>query len=84
MRGQSGHRVIGTGPYTGHVGLEADEKLDISPERRSRGKEVALSRKKQRKGGCFVEEEADGESNWASTGCSVANQDTEPSSRGSP
>ena len=84
MHGQSGHGVVSTGQYTSHVGLEADEKLDISLERRSRGREVALSWKKQRKRGCSVKDEADGESNWVSTGCSVANQDTKPSSRRSP
>jgi hypothetical protein len=34
MRGHSLHRVIDTGPYIGHVGREADEELDISPERK--------------------------------------------------
>ena len=47
VRGQSVHRVIGTGPYTGHVGRGADEELDIS-----------LERKKQKNG---EEEQEDGE-----------------------
>ena len=34
VRGQSVHRVIGTGPYTGHGERGADEEVDISPERK--------------------------------------------------
>lgn len=53
VRGQSVHRVIGTGPYTGHVERGADEEVDISPERKkqrnwSRGRRTRRWGKKQR------------------------------------
>ena len=53
VRGQSVHRVIGTGPYTGHVERGADEEVDISPERKKqrnclRGRRTRRWGKKQR------------------------------------
>jgi hypothetical protein len=70
MHGHSVHRVIGTGPYTGHRGLEADKKLDISPERKKKRNSCSVQGRSR---GITREEEAqeDGESNRASTGCFV-------------
>ena len=65
VRGQSVHRVIGTGPYTGHVGRGADEELDISPERKKQ-KNVCSVCGRNRWIAREEEEQEDGERNRGS------------------